>query len=381
VLAGGNSLAFDDHVLTYAETSHPGVDRCQLWEFHNEPTDMPGYIADWNLKIPYLRAHHPQAKFIGPVIMAPFLSQMQAFLTGVKASGVLPDAISYHDYPCYSGTDYTLAQAASCDSRIQSGYTANILRIKGMVQATLGVNLPVGITEWNVSPNFVKLVNGQLPLTVDPNYQPHFIQEIYAAMKAGGLDFASEFDAMSGAGGGSAGSLDLITSNGTSRPWISTYTAEISAARAGAPLPGPSTIPSARSSASAAARAQATARESGSLATLPVAPAKISSRPAPTSSGILSLPRQAIGGLLYDLPARWAGIALQLRVALLAVCGCLLAVTALGVRSRILRGRTQRIAVAPTAVAGTPMPASEASNSAFSVRSQRRSRSDRPKWP
>ncbi len=113
-----------------------------------------------------------------------------------------------------------------------------------MIRQTLGLDLPLGITEWNVSPNFVNLVNGKLPLTVSPTYQPRFIQEIYAAMVAAGLDFATEFDAMSGAGGGGTAttpsgkidlSLDLIQYNGVPRPWISAYQTTIAAYRGGHP--------------------------------------------------------------------------------------------------------------------------------------------------
>jgi hypothetical protein len=177
------------------------------------------------------------------VISGPYISLIQTFLNGVKASGVLPDAISYHDYPCYASPDYTIAQASTCDSQINPSYTNFILQVKAAVRNTLGRDLPVGITEWNVSPNFVNCVNGQPPLTVDPNYQPHYIHEMFAAMKAGGLDFATEFDAMSGAGAGTCGYLDLLKSDGSGQPWTSTYTTEISAARAGAPAPTPTPTP------------------------------------------------------------------------------------------------------------------------------------------
>lgn len=248
-----SSLAFLDHVLTYAETSQPGHIRCRLWEYGNEPYDnmsMATYIQRWSHDIAYLRARHPEMKFIGWVDSGPYTDHLKEFLQGVKQTGVLPDALSYHDYPCYHSPDYpdTPSGAQACDALIQQGgggipgYADMIRQIKQIIRQELGRDLPLGITEWNVSPNFVNEVNGQLPLTVSPTYQPHFIQEMYAAMVAAHLDFATEFDAMSGAGEGgtattSSGqvelSLDLIQSDGTPRPWISAYQQTIASYRGG----------------------------------------------------------------------------------------------------------------------------------------------------
>jgi hypothetical protein len=244
--------SFLDHLLTYAETTGKG-NRCLMWEFGNEPLDqltMQQYLDRWNAEIPYLRARHPHALFFGPALAGPYLDQMRAFLEGTKQSGVLPDGVTYHDYPCYHDPDYynsydgqNVNQGATCDQLITQGdntvpsYAQRILQMKRLVREVLGKSLPVGITEWNVSPNFVNLVrnptNGQSypPLTADPRYQPHFIQEIYAAMKQGGLDFAATFAAMSGAGIGSAGSLDLFESSGAPKPWLSAFAKQIRQAR------------------------------------------------------------------------------------------------------------------------------------------------------
>jgi len=228
-----SSLKFLDHVLTFAESSKPGVVRCRLWEYGNEYGNMTTYLKRWNHDIPYLRARHPEARFIGPVIAGPYVDQMQKFLDGVKASGVLPDAVSYHDYPCYKSPDYldTAADAAACDAMINPQYASTIAEFRGMISTTLGKDVPLGITEWNVSPNFVNLVDGIRPLTVSPSYLPHFVREIYAAMSSGGLRFAAEYSAMCGCGVGSAGSLDLIDANGMPQPWAVDYRSVITAAR------------------------------------------------------------------------------------------------------------------------------------------------------
>jgi hypothetical protein len=218
--------------MSYAETSKPGAIRCRLWEYGNEYGNMTTYLKRWNTDVKYLRARHPNAKFIGPVIAGPYTDQIQTFLDGVKASSVLPDGISYHDYPCYKSPDYvdTPADAAACDARINPRYGDTIRSIKGAIRATLGKDLPLGITEWNVSPNFVNLVGGKLPLTMSPTYQPHFVREIFEAMRLSALDFAAEEDAMCGGGMGTGGSLDLIDINGVPRPWISAYKELIAAA-------------------------------------------------------------------------------------------------------------------------------------------------------
>jgi hypothetical protein len=230
-----SSLQFLDHVLSYAETKKPGAVRCRLWEYGNEYGDMAAYVKRWNHDVAYLRGRHPEARFIGPVLPAPYIDQLQTFLMGVKASGVLPDAISYHDYPCYKNPDYidTPADAAACDALITPRYGNSIREVQRLIRTTLGKDLPLGITEWNVSPNFVNKVAGRIPLTVSPTYQPHFIKEIYAAMRAANLDFAAQEDAMCGGGEGTAGSLDLIDPNGVGRPWITAFQAEIASARRG----------------------------------------------------------------------------------------------------------------------------------------------------
>src|SRR2546429_6683723 len=98
------TVAFDKHVVTYAGS------RCQLYEFGNEPDDhgisIETYLQQWNITIPLLRKINPNATFIGPVTSNDQGNNgfMRAFLEGVKSSGVLPDAVSFHWYPCYKDT-------------------------------------------------------------------------------------------------------------------------------------------------------------------------------------------------------------------------------------------------------------------------------------
>src|SRR2546430_1403482 len=86
--------AFIKHVVGYAGK------RCNLYEYGNEPDNngltMQQYVQNWNNFIPQLRKINPSAKFIGPTVAD--YTQVQNFLSGVKASGVLPDAVSFHWY-------------------------------------------------------------------------------------------------------------------------------------------------------------------------------------------------------------------------------------------------------------------------------------------
>lgn len=202
--------AFAEHVVRYLGS------RCNLYEFGNEPDIGDGnghfrytvdaYLKQWNMVIPLLRQINPQAKFIGPVTYNDQGNQchydpgnthcfMKDFLTGVKASHVLPDAISFHWYPCYNDSESACLGKASTYAQVTA-------EVKGWVNSILGENLPVGITEWNYDP-------GVPP----PKYSMAFIQQFSSdalhAMIQAKLDFAAQFDALSYAGYGGQDMFDL----------------------------------------------------------------------------------------------------------------------------------------------------------------------------
>src|SRR5262249_35654069 len=131
--------AFDEHLVRYLGT------RCQIYELGNEPDyngiSIGDYLHAWNSLIPVLRAINPVARFIGPVTAndAGNHSFLRAYLEGVKVSKVLPDAISFHWYPCWQNTqDDCLAMA---DSFAQAAEN-----VHGFVHDILGRDLPIGIT-------------------------------------------------------------------------------------------------------------------------------------------------------------------------------------------------------------------------------------------
>jgi hypothetical protein len=136
------SQAFAQHAVQFLGSN------CLLYELSNEP-DLNGmsaaqYAAMWNAWVPGLRAINPQAAFIGPVLgaVSNFGSYAVPFLKAVSTN--LPDAVSFHDYPC--GSQPTQA--------VCSGKAANIgsdaKSIAAQIVSAIGKPLPIAITEWNV---------------------------------------------------------------------------------------------------------------------------------------------------------------------------------------------------------------------------------------
>jgi hypothetical protein len=203
-LATKNSMAWDEHVVKYAGN------RCLLYEFMNEP-DYEGYRANgylkaWNSEIPRLRAINPHALFGGP---ATYTAQgnfwrytptstscfMEDVLRGAGASGVYPDFVTFHWYPCYHDNESgRLAKAATYGDEVQE--------VRGWVRSDLGRSVPVGITEWNFDP-------GSPPPASDDktSFIRSFTTQALHAMAQAGLSFACQFDA---ANAGGYGHLDMF---------------------------------------------------------------------------------------------------------------------------------------------------------------------------
>ncbi|HLY30984.1 MAG TPA: GDSL-type esterase/lipase family protein, partial [Ktedonobacterales bacterium] len=204
VLPNIDDISFNQHVVAYLGA------HCLLYEFGNEPdfANIPvaHYLAQWNATIPLLKRINPSAKFIGP---ATSTSQadgdyMRQFLQGVKASHVLPDAISFHDYPCFNDSE------SSCLSKA-GDFLARALAVRSLVKSVLGRELPVGITEWNYDPGNPPPGYGD-----SSSFITRFTTKAIEAMIAGGVVFACQFDAASYSG---YGRLDLFNvKTGKARP-------------------------------------------------------------------------------------------------------------------------------------------------------------------
>lgn len=189
------NVTYDEHLVQYLGK------RCLLYEFGDEPdfygTSINAYLVQWNTLIPLLRHINPEAKFIGPADGPADSTFLNGFLHGVKSSGVLPDAISFHWYPCYQITE------ADCLSQANTaGQEATAVR--RLVKSVLGEDLPVGITEWNYDPGNPPSAYGG-----DKNFITAFSQTALQSMIQAGVRFACQFDVASYAGYGRLDMFDI----------------------------------------------------------------------------------------------------------------------------------------------------------------------------
>ena len=197
VITDISDVSFNEHLVRYLGN------RCLMYEFGNEPDyngiSIDTYLQQWNTTIPLLRKINPQAKFIGPVTStdAGKNNFMQNFLQGVKASNVLPDAISFHWYPCYQFSQQDCLNAA--------GNVAQAVgRVRALTENTLGRDLPIGVTEWNYDPENPPPSYGD-----DAGFITNFTTNALHAMSQAGVSFACQFDAASYAGYGRLDMFDL----------------------------------------------------------------------------------------------------------------------------------------------------------------------------
>jgi hypothetical protein len=181
VLVNPVDIAFAEHVVRYAGK------RCQIYEFGNEPDtqdiDSAYYLKLWNEAIPILRHINPSARFIGPVVGVD--DYLRAFLAGVKQSGVLPDAVSFHWYPCWHDSEATCLGKASAVAQ-------KVLTARAWVKELLGKDLPIGVTEWNFDPGIPPAAYGN-----NPDFMTRFTVAALQAMIHSGVAFACQFDAAS----------------------------------------------------------------------------------------------------------------------------------------------------------------------------------------
>lgn len=207
-----NTMAFDEHVVRLLGN------RCNYYEFMNEPDDeqvqLATYMQDWNSEIPKLRAINAHALFGGPVLATPGGWQcstvngqqmcfMQKFLQAVAASHVMPDFITYHDYPCWQQTGPQCVPMANT-------YADHAREVLGWEKQYLGKLLPTGVTEWNTDPGGPKFI-------LDPSVITPYIAQALLGMQEGGLSFANYFDCCNYGGYGNFDLFD-VEHNGTPNP-------------------------------------------------------------------------------------------------------------------------------------------------------------------
>ncbi len=196
VLTNIHDLTFNEHLVRYL-----GL-RCLMYEFGNEPDyngiTVDDYVAAWNQAIPALRAINPQARFFGPVLAhnGPYLSE---FLTGIKESGVLPDAVTLHWYACYNDTEQ------ACLAKAGDIYD-EVIGIRAEIQYILGKDLPIGVTEWNYDPGLPPPPYGK-----DANFISQYTTTAITAMIRARVSLACQFDIASYAGYGGLDMIDTFT--------------------------------------------------------------------------------------------------------------------------------------------------------------------------
>jgi len=196
----GNSytdLGWAKHLVSLLDGTHPGYQECDMYEIGNEPDltgDAKNYVSEWNTFVPQLRAINPRAKFIGPVSYTNNLSYIRWFLQGVQASGVLPDAVTFHAYGCVNQTVSQCLQNAH-------NYGDGIKGVRNTVESVLHKNLPIGLTEWNFDPGSNSVLGS------NDAFMKQFTEIAINQFISAHLDFANQFDAMSYAG---YGTLDMF---------------------------------------------------------------------------------------------------------------------------------------------------------------------------
>ena len=181
-----NDQTFSSHVVTLLGA------QCLLYELGQEPDlntiTWQTYLSYWNTQIPAYRAISPKAAFIGPALgsISNVNTYLVPWLQGCKTSGVLPDGVSYHMYPCYQHDQATCATYAS-----NIGTAGALLR--KMVKTILGTTLPICCTEWNIDPTSNPPV-----YTTQPSFVSAFFTSALDTMVANNLDLACQFCAGSG---------------------------------------------------------------------------------------------------------------------------------------------------------------------------------------
>jgi hypothetical protein len=217
-------LQFAEHVATLTDGNHPGYSKCSLFELGNEPdcNGMPlngSYPSVWNLYVTALRQIRPDAKFIGPV-ECNGVSNMLGFLQSIVANHYpLPDAISWHWYPCGNGW-------ATCPLSVSNQIVNDAQTVRNDLQSTIGHQLPLGISEWSADPN----PNGTNNLAYTEPQMSNFITAALNAMVQAKLDFGAEFAAQSVA---AYGGLDMFDSTNTPRPYFNAYATAIAHFKSG----------------------------------------------------------------------------------------------------------------------------------------------------
>jgi hypothetical protein len=120
-------------------------------------------------------------------------------LTRVKLSGVFPDVVTLHWYPCYNESEQ------SCLAKAGDIYDA-VIAVRAEVRLILGKDLPIGVTEWNFDPGAPPPAYG-----ADASFINQFTTTAITAMIRAGVSLACQYDIASYAGYGGLDMIDVDT--------------------------------------------------------------------------------------------------------------------------------------------------------------------------
>jgi mannanase-like protein len=143
-----NVVSDDTHIIN--DMNHIFGKNTVYYEYGNEE-DLLGvpvttYTASWNAVIPQLRRLALNGQFVGPVTYHYDSNYLASFLQNAQPR---PDQVSWHEYTC----DDSWA-ANICIAHI-ANWTTHITHARATMRATIGIAIPIMITEWNYAPNAV----------------------------------------------------------------------------------------------------------------------------------------------------------------------------------------------------------------------------------
>jgi hypothetical protein len=118
------------------------------YEYGNED-DLLGVSADryttsWNAIVPLLKVLAPNGRFVGPVTYHYDSGYLKTFLQRAQP---LPDAVSWHEYTCTRADSQATCLAGIAD------WSKHISNARSVMQAVIGKELPIMITEWSYAPD------------------------------------------------------------------------------------------------------------------------------------------------------------------------------------------------------------------------------------
>jgi hypothetical protein len=204
-----DNLALMEHQLSVAG----GKANCPMVEFGNELDwvsgyGTTGYMAAWNVDIPQLRAMFPGVLFGGPTSIGVSSGLMQGFIQSVPSSGVFPDFVSFHEYPCLGA-----ASQADCLSPTSSTgvgqFDYDYRTALGWEQQYWGHTVPTGISEWNFDPGGANLSNWY----TDQHFMWQFTEAAMQVFVTDKFAFANEYSSLNFS---DYGMLDMFNDTGQS---------------------------------------------------------------------------------------------------------------------------------------------------------------------